>query len=149
MFSSYIDFVLDFSWTFRKKSGEIFNGISMCRLWHNVVFLYWFSSSLFMKPQQKNGTNLLWHFNAKTMMQRLVFTFNLFLTFHEASVKNWKKSLMAFQCPDCNTTFGSYIIFFPDFSWSFSKKGRNLWCHFNAQPVTQTFGYYIDLVLDF
>ena len=46
------------------------------------------------------------------------------LTFHEASVKkHWKrKSLVAFWCQDCDTTYSSQIDLFLDFWWSFSKK---------------------------
>ena len=58
MFSSYIDFVFDFSWSFRKKLVEVFYGIWMPRLWYNVFFSHWFCSWLFMKLQQ-NGRNLL------------------------------------------------------------------------------------------
>ena len=47
---------------------------------------------------------------------RFLFTLILFLTFHEASAKKWKESLMAFQCQDCDTVFSFYIDFVFDFS---------------------------------
>ena len=50
------------------------------------------------------------------MIQRFHLTFILFLTFYEASAKNWKESLIVFQCQDCDTTFSYYIDFVPDFS---------------------------------
>ena len=83
------------------------------------------------------------------MIQRFALTLNLFLTFHEASVKNCKKSLMAFQCPDCDTTFGSYIDFALNFSWSFRKKWKKSWMAFQCPDCDTTFGYYVDLNLDF
>ena len=47
--------------------------------------------------------------------------------------KNWRKSVMAFQCLDCDTMFSPYIDFVLDFSWSFRKKtGENLSWHSNA-----------------
>ena len=48
-----IDFVFGFSWSFGKKMEEIFNGMSIPRLWYSVSFLHWCRFLLFMKLQQK------------------------------------------------------------------------------------------------
>ena len=72
------DFFPVFFWSIMKSQEEnqsqtktLYHSlcISMLRLWFNIFFLHSFCFWLFMKLQQ-----------------------NLFLTFHEASAKKWKKS---------------------------------------------------------
>ena len=105
-------------------------------------------SSWNKKASAKNWRKYFMAFQCQDCDTRFLFTLILFLTFHEASVKNCKKSLMAFQCPDCDT-FGSYIDFALNFSWSFRKKWKKSWMAFQCPDCDTTFGYYVDLVLDF
>ena len=50
-------------------------------------------------------------FNAQAVIQHFLLTLILILTFHEASGKKWKKSLIAFQCQGRDKMFSSWIHF--------------------------------------
>ena len=124
-YSSQIDLFLDFWWSCSKQLEEDFSWIFSKKL--NEIC------------------------NVLSCMSHCVLLFFIFSwLFMKLQQKNWKKSLMAFQCQDCDTIFSSYIDFVPDFSWSFSKKSvRNLLWHFNAKTVIQCFLFTLILFLTF
>ena len=65
-----------------------------------------------MKLQQtKNRQNISWYFIALSVIQSFLLTLILILTFHEASGKKWKKSLIAFQRQGSDKMFSSWIHF--------------------------------------
>ena len=76
------------------------------------------------------------------MIQHFLLTLILILTFHEASGKKWKKSLIAFQCQGRDKMFSSWIHFVLIFYEASEKTGRNLSWHFNALKFFHLF--YID-----
>ena len=147
-FSSCIDFVIDFSWSFRKKLEERFHGISIPRLWYKVFLLHLFCYKFFMKLQKKleTGRNLLWLLNAQTVIKRFLFALILFLIFHEAII--YYNILMPRLW---------YNFFFLHWfcSWIFMKLQKKLeterylsWL-FNAQAVIQHFLSALILFLTF
>ena len=71
--------------SFYKAAGINLLWCSMQRLWYNVFYLHWFCPQLFLKPHKKSGRNLLWRFNAKTVIQRFLLTL---ISFHKSSAKN-------------------------------------------------------------
>ena len=79
-----------------------------------------------MKLQKKleTGRNLSWLFNAQAVIQHFLLTLILILTFHEASGKKWKKSLIAFQCQGCDKMFSSWIHFVLIFYEASEKTGN-------------------------
>ena len=115
-YSSQIDLFLDFWWSCSKQLEEDFSWI--------------FSKKL------NEICNVL-----SCMSHCVLLFFYFFLTFHEASAKknkkNWKKSLMAFQCQDCDTKFSYQIDYFWLFMKLQQKTWRNIYLHFNAKTVIQ------------
>ena len=121
-------FFLDFSWSFSKKNWKKSLMAFQCQDCDTI-----FSSYIDFVPDfswsfsKKSVRNLLWHFNAKTVIQCFLFTL-IFLTFHKESAKHWKKPLMAFHCQDCDTKYSFYI----DFLESFNKVWRSFFMTFKA-----------------
>ena len=113
MYSCQIDLLLDFWWSFSKKLGEDFS---------------WILS-------RKNET-----FNVFNCVSQCVLLFLICSwIFMKLQQKNWKKSLMAFQCKDWDTKFSYQIDYFWLFMKLQQKTWRNIYLHFNAKTVIQHF----------
>ena len=92
-FSSHIDFVLDFSWSFGKVE-EIFFSIWVPRLWYNVFFLNWFFYFSWSFSKLEESFMAFECPDCKTMFSSYIdFVFYFSWSFR----KNWLKYLRHFN----------------------------------------------------